>query len=360
MSFALKLPLSGANLIKDTIKWLRDNQMWPKRAKVQKVDNGFVFPLLCTERRDAVNICTHFGVCELIEPNESLTTWESSQQKFSRYLDEHDVPPIKMKIDRYGDIAVVFIPTDKQIHKNIYGNAFLHVFSDFDRVCIKSVQCDGTFRAAQYEIIAKRDGAPNDLCSIYTESGTRLHIDLNKFFFSSRLASERKRLRNAIQEEESVLVMFAGSGPFGTVIARENPFVKRLTMIEMNPECENYIEKNINENNLENVVDFFIGDVNVVLPELDGIYNRFVLPCPRIAIDYVPLLIENQRIFADNCFLHLYVFCSEEELQSHIIRAISMLEGALMDILKVESHKSGSQNASTIRFCIDIEFKRTD
>lgn len=79
----------------------------------------------------------------------------------------------------------------------------------------------GEFRLPSFEVIHGAD--KNDKTTIWKENQCQFFVDMDKAFFSFKLALERKRLLDAISKdlkdktEENILVFFSGCGPFGIV-----------------------------------------------------------------------------------------------------------------------------------------------
>ena len=71
-----------------------------------------------------------------------------------------------------------------------------------------------------------------------------LYENVEKVYFSPRLATERLRIAKLVKKNESVLVMFSGSGAYPLVIAKNsNPNI--IYGIEVNPIAHKYAEQNI-------------------------------------------------------------------------------------------------------------------
>ena len=71
-------------------------------------------------------------------------------------------------------------------------------------------EVEGEYRTRRFEVLA---GEPTTRTTC-TEYGNRLVIDLSLAYFSARLSTERQRIAGLMEEDECVLDMFAGIGPF--------------------------------------------------------------------------------------------------------------------------------------------------
>ena len=100
----------------------------------------------------------------------------------------------------------------------------------------------------------------------HKEYGSRLLVDVSRVYFSPRLATERHRLAELAQSNETVVDMFAGAGPFTVLLARK---VKKAIAFELNPIAFRYLKRNIELNKLHNVEACF-GDVKDVSSQIPG------------------------------------------------------------------------------------------
>ena len=68
-------------------------------------------------------------------------------------------------------------------------------------------------------------------------------LDVKKVYFSPRLATERKRITDQVKNNEIIVDMFAGIGPFSISIARKHKV--KIYAIDINPYAYKYLKKNI-------------------------------------------------------------------------------------------------------------------
>src|SRR5690606_21028139 len=85
----------------------------------------------------------------------------------------------------------------------------------------------GEFRVAGMELVAGT--RTTTVCSEY---GFSYRLDIARSFYSSRLASERRRVWMQVEKGERVLVPFSGVGPYAIPPAKRGAWV---TAIEKNP-----------------------------------------------------------------------------------------------------------------------------
>ena len=80
----------------------------------------------------------------------------------------------------------------------------------------------------------------------YKENNCRFIVDVEKAFFSPRLSTERERISNLINDNETVVNMFGGIGMFSILAAKK----KSCTVynIDINPNASKLCEENIRLN----------------------------------------------------------------------------------------------------------------
>jgi tRNA (guanine37-N1)-methyltransferase len=117
----------------------------------------------------------------------------------------------------------------------------------------------------------------------HKEYGSRLLIDVSKVYFSPRLATERHRLAELAQSDETVADMFAGAGPFTVLLAKK---VKAAIAFELNPAAFRYLKMNIELNKLHNV-KACLGDAKDVAPKFAGAADRVIMNLPHSAFNFL-------------------------------------------------------------------------
>ncbi|MCK5333705.1 MAG: class I SAM-dependent methyltransferase family protein, partial [Candidatus Aenigmarchaeota archaeon] len=155
-------------------------------------------------------------------------------------LPEKDLELVPRAFEVVGDIAIIE-PGDAQYAKDI-AKAMLSAQKNVHVVLLKTGDVKGKYRVPKYKILAHEERAFSKVPkwasepqthteTIHTESGCRLRLDLAKTYFSSKLSGERTRIVGLVQDNENILVMFAGAGPFPIVIAKKKDV--KITAVEI-------------------------------------------------------------------------------------------------------------------------------
>ena len=174
---------------------------------------------------------------------------------------------------------------------------------------VKTVLDKGTPRKGEFRIRNMKIISGNKNTDVVQmENGCRLMMDPRKVYFSQREGTERQRIFQLVRPEETVMVFFAGAGPFAVQIAKK---VKNVIGVEKNPYGIKYFRKNIALNKLQNTTAV-LGDVKTKAKKYYGKCDRVLMPLPETAIDYIDYAV---GCLKDTGFIHLYFFCNEENLE---------------------------------------------
>ncbi len=137
----------------------------------------------------------------------------------------------------------------------------------------------------------------------YKENDCTFKVDLRKCFFSTRLAFERQRIANLVTDQETVLVMFAGVGPFAIEIAKKHKGAKVIG-VELNKDAHAYMNQNIKLNKLQNVKSVH-ADVKTYSKKHRGIADRIIMPLPMSSSKFLDSVYSSAR---RECTVHYYSF----------------------------------------------------
>ncbi|MBI5047140.1 class I SAM-dependent methyltransferase family protein [Candidatus Micrarchaeota archaeon] len=269
------------------------------------------------------------------------------------------IPESKMQFlgsgfDIIGDIAIVDIDENLKKYEKDIAKAIMQLHKPVKVVVKKLGAVEDRYRTRKLKIIlgARRKE------TIYRESGVQMKVHLEKCYFSSRLATERTRISQLTQENENVLVMFAGVGPFCLVIAKEHKTAK-VFGIELNPVAVRYAKENIELNKLKNIV-FEKGDVRKVISKNKKYQNfadRIVMPLPHTAHE-----------FLDSAFMavknggtvHFYTLVnSENPFGEAIAKAQKAAEESDVTINVIEKRIVRPYSAKIVQVVLDIKVTKS-
>ena len=201
------------------------------------------------------------------------------------------------RFDVIGDIAVVTIPPGFEGDEEVIGQAIRKHRPGICTVIKKVSRISGSYRTATYEVIL---GSGTE--TTHRENGFSYDLDLQSSFFTSRLAHERKRVTGQVRAGESVLVLFAGVGPFVIPSASRGA---RVVAVEQNPDACRWLVRNLLKNRVAERVTVIPEDAfdPALLP--DESFDRVIIPAPYGRDESFDLAATKVR---DKGILHFYTF----------------------------------------------------
>ncbi len=221
-------------------------------------------------------------------------------------LTKKELELVPSSFDIVGNI-LIFSEFPKELIKKekIIGQTILKNYHHIKTILKKTKKYSGRFRTPKLKIIAG-EKKKETICK---ENDVFVKLDVEKVYFSPRMSSERKRIAELVKPNESVLVMFSGSGAYPLVIAK-NSKCKEVYGIEMNPIAHKYALENVKKNKFENKIRLFLGDVKKIMPKLNKKFGRILMPLPKGGEEFLVLALKHIK---NNGIIHFYDFLHEDE-----------------------------------------------
>jgi tRNA (guanine37-N1)-methyltransferase len=262
-------------------------------------------------------------------------------------LSESELDSLVGAFDIIGDIAVVEIPDSLQPKEKDIGAALLKVHKNISTVLKKLGAMEGEFRIRKFQCIAGEIKTE----TIYRENGLKMRLDLARVYFSPRLAMERMRIAGLAEDEEHVLVLFAGIGPFALVIAKQKPKTK-ITALEINPDAVRYMKENIALNKIKNI-EPVEGDAR----SFDGKnFDRIVMPLPKSAHEFLPFAFDAAK---DGGVIHFYTIVgSKDAFNEAIARAKEAAEKSKVEIKIISQRIVRPYSPKQVQVVLDLKIKK--
>ena len=263
-------------------------------------------------------------------------------------LTNKDLTFVPSSFDVVGDI-LIFSEFPRKLSKKekVIGETILKTYPHIKTILKKTKKYSGKFRTAKLKVVAgeKRKEA------VCRENGVLIKLDVEKVYFSPRMSSERKRILQLVKPNESVLVMFSGSGIYPLVIAK-NSECKEVYGIEMNPIAHKYALENVKKNKLENKIKLFLGDVRKIMPKLNKKFDRIAMPLPKGGENFLDLSL---RYIKNKGIVHFYDFLHENEFYKaeEKIKRVCNQSKKKCKILRMV--KCGQYSPGFYRICVDFQ-----
>ena len=211
--------------------------------------------------------------------------------------------------DVIGDIAIIKLQEKLFNYKQKIGDSILNLNKHIKTVCcVKPVT--GEFRTRDIEIIAGEQRTT----TTHKEYGIEYNLDIDKTYFSPRLANERKRTANLVKDEEIVVDMFTGVGPFAIMIAKyAQPHI--IYAIDKNKEAIKYAKQNIKKNKVLDKVEVIAADAQDIYKIIPKKADRIIMNLPFSAHLFFQYAL---HVAKDHCIIHYYDILEEQEFQTRV------------------------------------------
>lgn len=200
--------------------------------------------------------------------------------------------------DIIGDIAIIYIADEYLAKAEEIAKAIVSIHKRIKAVYRKN-PIQGEYRTRELEHIygEKRTETTTK------ENGIVLKLDVEKVFYSPRMATDRKIIANEAKDYENIFVPFAGVGPYPILIAKLHPNTK-IIAVEKNREAIKYFKQNIILNKVKNI-EIVEGDVLEVVDKYNNWADRIIMPLPKDSYNYLK---ELAKVAKNGAILYVYMF----------------------------------------------------
>ncbi len=266
------------------------------------------------------------------------------EEALENHLNPEELELVPRAHDLIGDIAVLEIPDELSSHRELIGRVFLEVHKNFSTVLAKKGAISGTTRIREYQCLAGEDKTE----TIHIEYGCRLAVDLAKAYFSPRLLEEHNRVAQLVKDNEFVVDMFCGVGPFPIHIARQRN--AHIIAIDINPDAIDLLKKSMRLNKLIGTIEPIVGDVKEYTKSQKA--DRVIMNHPSGAIDFIPAAC---RILKSGGVLHYYDFVGGDDPETTITNRLTQVVEDAGRTVKTVSHVRRVRDSAPYEFQMVID-----
>ncbi|MFH0968056.1 MAG: class I SAM-dependent methyltransferase family protein, partial [Methanobacteriota archaeon] len=264
LQWCLRVSRDGAEEIRRT---LLSEGVLDRTLRIRPDGDGLLFPI-CSEREGAIRV-----------------EFEPIRQRAE--LPRHELVggiAILQDDDPLG--AATIMSERPSVHTVLFAESAVH----------------GEFRTKKFKVLAGEETT----VTIHTEYGHTFRIDLEKAYFSARLASERQRIVGIMQEGEEVLDMFAGVGPFAIMLAKK---ASVIWACDLNPDAVSLLIHNTIMNRAQNIVPI-LADADILPDIFEKKFDRVIMNLPLMAERFLPAAFSLCR---SGGMIHFYSLISDDE-----------------------------------------------
>ncbi|MDE1724820.1 MAG: class I SAM-dependent methyltransferase family protein [Thaumarchaeota archaeon] len=224
------------------------------------------------------------------------------KQAMAGILTEVEAAEMYGAFDQIGNIIILRVPDSLLPKRKTIGEVLLDKVKTAKSVYYQSSPVEGDYRIRRLELLAGEDNTITE----YKEHGCRFKVDVEKTFFSPRLATERQRIADLIKDGETVINMFGGVGMFSIVAAKKKKC--HVYNIDINPDAARLCSENISLNKLKGTVQSIEGDAaKVVKDRLQDTGDRVLMLLPERSdefLDHAIMSAKKKSVIHYYCHIH--------------------------------------------------------
>jgi len=245
-------------------------------------------------------------------------------------------------------VAIVEIPEEFEKKEKEIAQQILTRHKNVKSVLKKVSERKGIFRTREFKLLL---GDKNTEV-VHKESGCLFKVDPRKVYFSGREGTERLRIVNQVKPKETIMLMFAGVGVYGIIIAKKQPQVNKIISIEINPVAFEYMKGNVESNKVEGKFISILGDVREKCRDWYDKCDRIIMPLPHGAESF--LSTAHECLKPEGGFIHLYIIEKEENLKKRTEKIIDKIKRETKKEVDFKTNKVLPYSPRTNKYCIDI------
>lgn len=182
-----------------------------------------------------------------------------------------------MKYKKIGDILILNNARSNEDYLSLSKKHNVKTIMEIDHI-------QGTKREPVYKILFGHETE-----TINKENGCLFKLDLSKVMWSKGNNNERLRIAKLVEDNETVIDMFAGIGYFSIPIGVHSN-AKKVYAIEINPNSYHYLCENIELNKLNNITPI-LGDCMDETPKFKA--DRIVMGYVKTTHHYLKVAIDS-------------------------------------------------------------------
>ena len=256
INFLKVLKTDGQFIIQLLKEHFKNDSVIDNKYKTSYQDNFIHFPLVENKiiidklkKKLEPSISYEFVSQEAIE--KVNYKYKSLQEALTGRIPDEQLDLIPKSYDIIGNIAILEFEKLSQIgdnkfsvYRTLIADAVIKVNKNVQSVFEKKSEITGHYRLRKFTHLGGEDKSE----TIHRENNCSFKLDIKNTYFSPRLVFERRRISNTkIEENETIVDMFAGVGPFSIQIAKLNHV--KIHAFDINPNAYNYLQANIPKQN---------------------------------------------------------------------------------------------------------------
>jgi tRNA (guanine37-N1)-methyltransferase len=293
----------------NVIRFLNKVQLVEKKLQFTRKDRFLVIPIKRhPTETEIAEISRRSPQAKVVQAGftESSRKPKDLHEAVEDLLPSGVVDNLPRSYDIIGDIGIIELDNKLDLFSNVIACALMKLNPHLRLVMKKTEKTSGQYRIRGIEAIAGSGGTE----TIHHEFSSRFHLDVASVYFNPRLSHERMRIAKQVMEEEVVVDMFAGVGPYSILIAKVQPKA-RVFSVDLNPMAYKYLKENILMNKVTDSVTPVLGDAREFASKLPGFANRVIMNLPSESSAFLNTAARLLR--KEGGMMHYYCFASRDE-----------------------------------------------
>jgi len=228
---------------------------------------------------------------------------------------EEEKRELPRSFDVIGDIVLVRMPASLVPRQEEVGTALLRFVPG-----ARLVGSDHGVHGPERRRVVERIAGTGGWRTRHRENGVDLEVDVERAYFSPRLALEHARVAEEVVAGDRVYDLCCGVGPFSVTIARQGR-AGTVTAVDANPDAIALLRATLSRYPLAGRVRALEARLEEFLPSAEPV-ERVVLNLPREGIKYLPSV---ARTVAPGGRLYYYEVGPRSELEGRGVALVNVL-----------------------------------
>ncbi len=293
------------------------------------------------------SFATHFGAKFAVREAQVRSRDRGSYLEHVR-LPWEERAKLPQGFDQIGDLAVVRFDEENAKHESEVARAILSAYKG-----VRAVAADEGVGGELRVRALRKIGGEGDLRTVHKEFGISIEADLERVFFTPRLAGERRRLALLVAPYEHVLDGFAGVGPIALQIAKVQPSVQ-VDAVDVNAAAVELLGRNAQRNKLTNIKAHEADFRTFARGQKPNSFSRVVMNLPHRAKEFLP---DALPLVARGGFVHLYSILPLDKIlpEQGQLRGLAERAGGQATIVRARPIKTYSPHELYVVFDLRID-----
>jgi tRNA (guanine37-N1)-methyltransferase len=288
---------------------LRDMELSLEGYELRKVQGMIMIPIARepSTQQDSI-LRRELGSFQIHQApfEHSVSRPKKLQEALAGKIPSHMVSMLPHSFDVIGDVAVIDLRSELAPYSTEIGYGIRRVNPNVRLVVRKSGEVSGKFRTRALQILTGSGGME----TVHREFSCSYHLDISSVYFNPRLSHERLRVAGQVKDNEVVVDMFAGVGPYSILIAKLQP-TSRVYSLDINPSAIRYLEANTFGNRVADRVTPILGDAKELSKlKVHAIADRVIMNLPSEAENYIDAAL--QILKREGGIVHFYQFAQRD------------------------------------------------